>query len=157
MKSYIDKADRYNKQFADGMVTLMRNKRYGISTCIPQKNLDLLIMRKELTDWQTSGDFTPISALKTNYKKWLPFKFCQDDLCYVSININNIEKECCAFEFTQNIPSTTWTIQHNLNYIPNVTTEDTNGEDIIGAITVVDDNQIIITFNNPVAGKAYLS
>jgi FKBP-type peptidyl-prolyl cis-trans isomerase 2 len=40
---------------------------------------------------------------------------------------------------------------------PNVTTEDLTGVDIQGVIEYVDNNNVRITFNQAVAGKAYLS
>jgi FKBP-type peptidyl-prolyl cis-trans isomerase 2 len=40
---------------------------------------------------------------------------------------------------------------------PNVHVEDLNGVDIQGVVDIVDSNNIRINFNQPVAGKAYLS
>lgn len=156
MKSYIDKADRYNKEFADAMVSLMRNKRYGISTCIPQKDLDLLTMRKELVDWQTSGDYTPMSAIKTNYKKWLPVKFCEEDMCYVNININNTP-ESVSKSYRVTPAQTIWIFTHSLGFFPNVTTTNDDNEEIVGTVTYIDIDTLQIEFSSAVSGWAYLS
>lgn len=155
MKSYIDKASRYNEEFADAMVSLMRNKRFGISTCLPQKNLDLLMMRKELVDWQTSGDYTPLSSVKTNYKKWLPVKFCQEDMCYVNINVNSPETVSKAYRVTP--AQTIWTFTHNLGFFPNVTTTNDANEEIVGTVTYIDIDSLKIEFSDAVSGWAYLS
>jgi len=74
-----------------------------------------------------------------------------------SIIINNNNNS--SFVFTQDCaqPTTVWYINHNLNIIPNVWTADCSNNNIQGTTTVVDDNNITITFSTPVAGKAYLS
>jgi hypothetical protein len=80
--------------------------------------------------------------------------------CITRINLNpavTIAQNIGSFMFTQATPSTLWTINHNMGKVPNVFTEDTTGADIIGIIEVIDDNNLKIYFNQPVAGKAYLS
>lgn len=83
--------------------------------------------------------------------------------CITRININpaiNItNNNNSSFVFTQDCaqPQLTWNINHNLNIVPNVWTVDCNGLNIDGTLTVVDNNNISITFSTPVAGKAYLS
>lgn len=157
MKSYLDKAEKYNKEFADGMVSLMRNKRYGISTCIPQKDLDLLIMRKELVDWQTSGDYSPMSSIRTNYKKWLPVKFCEEDMCYVNVNINVNSPEAISKAYRVTPAQTIWTFTHDLGFFPNVTTTNDSNEEIVGTVTYIDINTLKVEFSSAVSGWAYLS
>lgn len=80
--------------------------------------------------------------------------------CITRINLNpavTIAQNVGSFMFTQASPSTLWTINHNMGKVPTVFTEDTNGNDIVGIIDVVDNNNLKIYFNQPVAGKAYLS
>lgn len=80
--------------------------------------------------------------------------------CITRINLNpavTIAQNVGSFMFTQGSASTLWTINHNMGKVPTVFTEDTAGNDIIGIIEVVDDNNLKIYFNQPVAGKAYLS
>lgn len=74
-----------------------------------------------------------------------------------SIVINNNNNS--SFVFTQDCaqPQTVWNINHNLNIVPNVWTEDCNGTNIQGTVAVVDNDNITITFSTAVAGKAYLS
>ena len=73
--------------------------------------------------------------------------------CITRINLNHNS----SFQFTQVDPSTVWIIQHNMGMKPNVSTEDTTGTDIQGIVEHVDNNLLKIYFNQPVAGKAYLS
>lgn len=74
-----------------------------------------------------------------------------------SIVINNNNNS--NFVYTQNCgdPQSVWYINHNLNIVPNVWAEDCNGDNISGVLDVVDNDTITLTFNSPVAGKAYLS
>jgi len=61
--------------------------------------------------------------------------------------------------FSQGVPSTVWTIVHNLNGYPNVTSVDSNSppEEIDGAVEYVDANTIVITFGYAISGQAFLS
>lgn len=60
------------------------------------------------------------------------------------------------FSFTQNIPSGTWTINHNLNKNPSVTITDLGGSIIMpDNITYSTLNSLTITFTTPQAGTAY--
>ena len=75
-----------------------------------------------------------------------------------SINVNNSTTvECETFVFTQAVPAVTWTINHNLNEFPTVTLVDGAGRAMIAAYRYVNSNQVIVTFSQPVAGKAYLT
>lgn len=62
-----------------------------------------------------------------------------------------------VFRWEQAEASALWTIAHNLGFIPNVHVEDTDGFDMIGAITHVSTNETTIEFSEPVAGTATLS
>lgn len=79
--------------------------------------------------------------------------------CITRINLNpNIEIEGGGtFVFTQSTASTLWTIVHNLNFVPNVFTVDSNGTNIRGVITPTNLNTITIAFSSPISGIAYLS
>jgi hypothetical protein len=79
--------------------------------------------------------------------------------CITKINLNptiNINTNI-AFQYHQATPNTIWTIPHNLGYVPNVWETDLDGNTIEGIVEVIDNNNIIITFNTAVAGTAYLS
>lgn len=62
-----------------------------------------------------------------------------------------------VYTHTQSSPSTTWTITHNLGYHPSVTVVDSADSAVIGDVTYVSENQLIVTFSVAFGGKAYLS
>jgi hypothetical protein len=77
-------------------------------------------------------------------------------------NIVNVYNICSVgsggtFVFNQTFASATWTITHNLNYYPNIRTEDHIGNDIEGVVTYLSANELTITFSTDFQGKAYLS
>ena len=63
-----------------------------------------------------------------------------------------------SLEFTQTfaIATDTWTIVHDLNGHPEVTTVDLNGAEIIGDVEYPDNMTVIVWFAMPVAGVARL-
>ena len=66
-----------------------------------------------------------------------------------------------TFVFTQGIPATTWTIQHNLGKFPSVGAVDTasvaNGQLYYGDVKYIDSNNLTVTFASEFSGKAYLN
>lgn len=50
-----------------------------------------------------------------------------------------------------------WTINHNLEFIPNITVVDSSGNVVEGSYNYPDSNTVILTFSHSFAGKAYLS
>lgn len=62
-----------------------------------------------------------------------------------------------AYEHAQSVPSSTWTINHNLGYRPNVYVEDTLGRDVVGDISHSSINTVVINFSSAFSGSAYLS
>lgn len=62
-----------------------------------------------------------------------------------------------VYTHTQNTPSTTWTITHNLGYHPSVTVVDSADSAVVGDVTYVSENQLIVSFSVAFGGKAYLS
>lgn len=61
------------------------------------------------------------------------------------------------FIFNQIIPSSVWTINHNLNKLPNITIIDSAGTEVKGEIEYVDDNNLILTFSSEFSGRAILN
>jgi hypothetical protein len=61
------------------------------------------------------------------------------------------------FVFSQTTPSSSWTINHPLRKFPSVSVIDTANNVVIGSVTYISDNQIIINFVSPFSGKAYLN
>jgi hypothetical protein len=61
------------------------------------------------------------------------------------------------FVFTQNTPSTTWNINHNLGKFPSVSVVNINNVLLYGQVTYVDSNNITIEFSAGFSGKAYMN
>lgn len=62
-----------------------------------------------------------------------------------------------SYRHLQNAPLTTWTINHNLNFYPNVTVFNSAGSQVEGNVTHIDETSLTITFSSTVSGKAHLS
>ena len=61
------------------------------------------------------------------------------------------------YEYTQNIPSAIWEIQHNLNKLVNVTVIDSANTLVTGSVEYINKNKITITFNAAFSGYATLN
>lgn len=62
-----------------------------------------------------------------------------------------------TYIFTQGIPSTIWTITHNLGFWPSVTVIDSGGSVIDPDIVYNTNNRVTLTFGSATTGKAYLN
>lgn len=62
-----------------------------------------------------------------------------------------------GFLYTQNTPSATWTISHNLTFHPNVTVVDSGGSVVEGEISYPNPATVLLTFAAAFSGTAYLS
>jgi hypothetical protein len=205
MRTLLPKKEKYYKQFADSLNRVYRQMRYGIDSCRPDLNADLIDMRKQIVDWQAIEDEGALCQTNINYTTWLPITYRNDtsvqydtsyDIwgpgyykstsadapqqvgigytygdgtqniievntggCVTRINLNPAItiNQNSSFVFTQQTPATMWDVIHGMNLIPNVRIEDLNGVDIQGVIDIIDNNRLKIYFNQPVAGRAYLS
>ena len=70
--------------------------------------------------------------------------------------IQGINREV-AYRHNQGVASDVWSIPHNLNFFPNVTTMDSTGAICEGEIYYRDPNYLEITFLAAFSGVAYLS
>lgn len=61
------------------------------------------------------------------------------------------------FIFTQTVPATTWTINHNLNKFPSVSVVNINNVSLYGEIKYIDANNVQLDFTAGFAGKAYFN
>ena len=61
------------------------------------------------------------------------------------------------FVFNQAVASTTWTIQHNLNKFPSVTSVNINNIEMYGEVEFTDVNNLTINFTSATSGKAYIN
>ena len=62
-----------------------------------------------------------------------------------------------TFIFTQNLPSTTWNITHNLGKFPSITVIDTGNTVVTGEYNYTSNTNVILTFSAAFSGKAYLN
>lgn len=62
-----------------------------------------------------------------------------------------------SFAHNQLASSATWTVNHNLNFYPNVTVYDSAGSMVEGSVDHPTVTSLTITFSSAISGKAYLS
>jgi hypothetical protein len=62
-----------------------------------------------------------------------------------------------VYVHSQNTPSTSWEVQHNLGFFPNVTVVDSGETQVEGNVIYNNINRVTIDFSTAFAGKAYLS
>lgn len=62
-----------------------------------------------------------------------------------------------TWDYEQIIPQATWTIYHPLNKRVSVTIQDTAGSEVEGEVVENDGVKVIIKFNFPFSGFAYLN
>jgi hypothetical protein len=74
----------------------------------------------------------------------------------VDFEIVNIPTDA-NFIFTQSIPSTTWSITHNLDKFCSVTVVSDSNQIMIGDVNYLNTNSLTITFSAAFSGKAYLN
>ena len=87
------------------------------------------------------GNFIDISQTLTNQ---------------VDFEVVNIPTDA-NFIFTQSIPSSTWSITHNLDKFCSVEVVSDSNVVKYGNVTYTDSNKLTITFSAPFSGKAYLN
>jgi len=61
------------------------------------------------------------------------------------------------FVYNQPVPSTSWSLTHNLNKMPSITIVDSAGTVVEGDIQYVDVNNIVVTFSYAFSGQAILN
>jgi hypothetical protein len=62
-----------------------------------------------------------------------------------------------GFVYSQGTPSATWTIQHTLDFYPNITVVDSGGTIVEGEIDYQSQGTVVLTFRSAFSGTAYLS
>lgn len=71
-------------------------------------------------------------------------------------NIMNFSVDA-NYVHTQLEASTDWTVNHPLGKRPSVTIVDSGGNTVVGSILYVSSSEVVVHFNVPFAGKAYLN
>ena len=74
-----------------------------------------------------------------------------------TITIDNGTGGGANYTHIQSVAALTWTINHNLGFIPNVFVLDGNGIELIGSINSVTASTLVISFSQAVSGTAYLT
>lgn len=62
-----------------------------------------------------------------------------------------------SYQHTQSAASSTWTIAHNLGFMPNVTVVDSGGNLVEANVTYTSTAVLSVTFSSALSGIAYLS
>lgn len=62
-----------------------------------------------------------------------------------------------AYVHVQTIANSTWTINHGLGFIPNLTIVDSSGTVVEGSYNYPNANTVVATFSGAFSGRAYLS
>lgn len=62
-----------------------------------------------------------------------------------------------SYRHVQAIASSSWTVEHNLGFFPNVVIVDSTRSTVEGEIVYVDVNTLIVNFTASFGGEAYLS
>jgi hypothetical protein len=62
-----------------------------------------------------------------------------------------------TYVYTQMTAMASWLITHNLGRFPAVVVVDSGGTVVLGEVTYIDANTILLNFSAPFGGKAYLN
>ena len=80
----------------------------------------------------------------------------QSNIVDIQTQLSNIIPDK-YYKYNQSLPSTVWTVNHNLNKYPSVTVVDSAGTIVEGAINYVDVNNLTITFSYQFTGSVDLN
>jgi len=141
---------RYNRNGEDvtPMVSLLVNQVIKITDIATSESLGYGLYQVTSSTTLSSGG----AFLLT-----LKFKGGSSTTANGVISIAPFGTEGYEYTFTQSAAAATWTINHNLDRFPSVTTVDSAGSIINGAITYTDSNTITVVFTSATSGKAYLN
>ena len=141
---------RYNRNGEDvtPMVPLLINQVIKITDIATSENLGYGLYQVTSSTTLSGGN----AFLLT-----LNFKGAASTVGNGVIAIAPFGTEGYEYTFTQSAAAATWTINHNLDRFPSVTTVDSAGSIINGAITYTDSNTITVVFTSATSGKAYLN
>lgn len=141
---------RYNRNGEDvtPMVSLLVNQIIKITDIATSESLGYGLYQVTSSTTLSSGG----AFLLT-----LKFKGGSSTTANGVISIAPFGTEGYEYTFTQSAAASTWTINHNLDRFPSVTTVDSAGSIINGAITYTDSNTITVVFTSATSGKAYLN
>jgi hypothetical protein len=61
------------------------------------------------------------------------------------------------YAHSQILPASTWTVTHGLGKFPSVTVVNSAGDEVVGDVNHVSNNQCVLTFTTAFSGNAYLN
>ncbi|MHA1198085.1 MAG: hypothetical protein ACTSQF_01825 [Candidatus Heimdallarchaeaceae archaeon] len=61
------------------------------------------------------------------------------------------------YQHNQQVPSSSWSVTHNLGKYPSVTVIDSVDNEVIGDMEYTDANNLVINFTSTFSGKAYMN
>lgn len=114
------------------------------------KNFDLL-------DYHPRNKSKELNLTKWLYNELKVFGLKPVFQCLGDEPESEIDCASCSFVYEQTPAASTWTINHNLGYYPNVRVQDSAGSNVIGDVTYIDENTMRIVFSGAFQGTAYLS
>ena len=135
----------------------------------PLRSVSLTSDVTSFLDTNTDGLYPGYSFVPSDALSLSPFTFGLDSNSFGSF-LNVLEFDSGAnspsssasptvsnFVYLQNVASTIWPVQHNLNKFPQIITLDSSGNVVIGDVAYVDSNNIRVQFSSAIGGTAYLS
>lgn len=184
MDNTLIKKIEIERKFATAVYKNFVSLRFGMNPCCIIDE-EAATINKELCDWQekatceqTCNDTaveskgflksTPYqeapSTSSAKTASCAPVTYCPDTSVLDNIlkSIQELssridDQKVDDYVFTQSEDSITWEIEHNLDKYPNVRLELLDGTDIQGEITNIDKNNMRVTFDVAVSGRAYLT
>lgn len=109
-------------------------------------------IKKYQLDNDINGKDLLVGTDRYDFNKTKNYKI-EDLKDYIIENISTIQ----SFRFIQASNSSLWIINHNLGFKPSVTVIDLDGDVVNGDITYNTNNQLTLTFAEPIKGEAYLN
>lgn len=97
-----------------------------------------------------SGDTVNLSGISTTTQS---IKIKEES---VNVSIAGTVNDA-HYTHTQSVPSSTWSIQHNLGKKSSVMIVDSTDAVVFGDVNYIDSNNVTITFNGAFSGKAYFN
>lgn len=71
--------------------------------------------------------------------------------------ISLVPDQNLGYTHIQSVPSATWTITHDLGFMPNITVVDSGDNVVEGSYNYQSSSTVVLTFDGAFSGKAYLS
>ena len=104
----------------------------------------------QIANWDDAYDNTIVSASITGAET-KTINLNQRDGGSVSVSYTD------TYVHTQGSPSSSWSINHNMNKYPSVTVIDSGNNEVVGDIVYTSLNSVVINFSGAFSGTAYFN